>query len=312
MFQFLKKRAYPIGVDMGDDSLRLAQLTNGGKGMSIVASSRADRPADVKPGSADWQRWALEAIRLATANGRFHGKEVVAAIPAREVHVELVRMPKAADGKVEDAIFSKIRQNLPFEPVRKNTMMQCIPTDQDNVLVTVTERKIIERHLAIFQRAHLNITSIGVWPMALANCYAKFFCRRRTDTETVVMLLNIETNSSNLVICRHENPLFASCIPIGSQQLADENMVTRLVLELTASRRRFASTRRHTQIERLIFLSGPAADVETYTTIAKQLEIQAQIGDCVAALEMADPDCCGIDRRNGNVSWATAFGLSLS
>ena len=148
--------------------------------------------------------------------------------------------------------------------------------------------------------------------MALANCYARFFSRRKTDVETVVMLLDIETNSSNLVICRHENLLFASSIPIGASQLSDDNMVTRLVLELTASRRRFASIHRHAQIERLIFLSGRAADVEIYTTIAKQLEMQAQMGDCVAAVEMTDPERCGIDRRNGSVSWATAFGLSLS
>jgi Tfp pilus assembly PilM family ATPase len=126
------------------------------------------------------------------------------------------------------------------------------------------------------------------------------------------MLLNIETNNSNLVICRQGNPLFASSIPIGANQLADENMITRLVLELTACRRRFTSAHRHTQIERLIFLSGQTSDVQAYTTIAKQLEIQAQMGDCLAAVEVGDPDTCGIDRRHGNVSWATAFGLSLS
>lgn len=312
MFQFLKSRAYPIGLDMGDDSLRLAQLTNGGKRMSLIAGSRADRPEDVKPGSAEWQRWAVEALRQATANGRFRGKEVVAAIPVREVHTDLVRVSKAAEGKLEDVILSKIKQHLPYEPTRKNTMIQCARTDQDNVFVMATERKIIERHLAVFEKAHLTIKSIGVWPVALANCYARFFSRREADSEAVVMLLDIETNNSNLVICRQVDPLFASSIPIGANQLADENLVTRLVLELTACRRRFSSAHRHTQIERLIFLSGRASDVQVYTTIAKQMGIQAQMGDCLAAIEVDNPDRCGIDRRNGNASWATAFGLSLS
>jgi hypothetical protein len=42
------------------------------------------------------------------------------------------------------------------------------------------------------------------------------------------------------------------------------------------------------------------------------LEVQAQMGDCMAAVEVSDPDRFGLDRRNGSVSWALAFGLSLS
>jgi hypothetical protein len=82
------------------------------------------------------------------------------------------------------------------------------------------------------------------------------------------------------------------------------------------------------QIERLIFLSSQTTvDKEIYITIAKQLDIPAQVGDCLAAVEILDPVCLGgnrrhdgdkepagapIDRRNCEVNWATAFGLSLS
>ena len=68
---------------------------------------------------------------------------------------------------------------------------------------------------------------------------------------------------------------------------------------------------KNAQIERLIFLSGLAVEPDIYRLIAKQLEIQAQMGDCMAAIAMEDPDHLGLDRRNGKVSWALAFGLSL-
>jgi hypothetical protein len=32
----------------------------------------------------------------------------------------------------------------------------------------------------------------------------------------------------------------------------------------------------------------------------------------MAAIEIKDPDRFGLERRNGTVSWALAFGLSLS
>jgi len=79
------------------------------------------------------------------------------------------------------------------------------------------------------------------------------------------------------------------------------------------------------QIERLIFLSGQNVDKEMCVTIAKQLEIPAQMGDCLAAVKITDARRLGgdrerdkgslgtpIDRRNCQVNWAIAFGLSLS
>jgi Tfp pilus assembly PilM family ATPase len=324
MFGLFGKRAYPIGVDLSNDSVKLVQLANSGRGISLVAGSSENRPETVEPGSANWQRWAVDAIREATAGGRFRGKQVVAAIPANQVFIDHIKIgapyhdtsrrrnqdSRTDVNELPRAAFSKIKQKLPFEP--DDGMVKYIPTEQDNALVIATERKIINRHLAIYEKAGLVIKSISVWPMALAACYSKFFGRRKSDLDAVVMLLDVETNCTNLVICRHKNPLFACSIPTGARHLADEKMVTRLVLELTASRRHFSSIQHDAQIERLIFLSGRAVDAEIYTTIAKQLEIKAQMGDCLAAAEIANPYRSGIDRRDSHVNWATAFGLSLS
>ena len=323
MLWFLKNRTYSIGVDMGQDSLKLVQLGEDGGHISVIAGGSENRPKNVKPGSANWQRWAIEAIRKLTANGRFRGREVIAAIPASEMFIDHIRMPKVDDDKLSDAICSRIKQKLPFEP--DDAMIKYIPTEGDNVLVIAAERKIIDRHLAVYEKAGLTIKSIGVWPVALTDSYTRFFARRKTDVEVVAMLLDIEANCTNVVICRHKTLLFARSIPIGANQLNGDEIVTRLVLELTSCRRHFASMHPKARIERLIFLSGQAVDKDVCTKIAKQLEMPAQMADCLAAVKMANPyrsgkgpkrpeECLGlpIERRNCRVNWATAFGLSLS
>jgi Tfp pilus assembly PilM family ATPase len=319
IFSFLKSGACSIGVDISDDSLKLAQLASKGEGVSLIAGQSERCPEDIKPGSAAWQRWAVESIREATANHGFRGRNVIAAISASDVFIDHVKVgkqlygeSKANDEKLSKVILSRIKQKLPFEP--DEAVIKFIPINEDNILVMATERKIIDRHLAIYEKAGLAIKSIGVWPVALATCYTKFFGRRKADLEAIVMLLDVRANCTNLVICRHKDPLFACSIPIGAKQLEDETLVTRLIFELTTCRRQFASMHRNAQIERLIFLSGPALDKDTYTAIAMQMKIQAQMGDCLAALEIGNPFRSGIDRRNGsaNVNWATAFGLSLS
>jgi hypothetical protein len=173
MFGILKKKKNKplIGVDLSGDCLTMAQLANGDQDTTLVAGSQASRPKDVVPGSVRWQKWAIDAMRCATDKGHFHGKDVIAALPAGEIFVDHIKYPKHQQGKLEEAVFSQIKRKLPFEPILKNALIKCIPTEQDNVMVLATERAIVERHLAIYEHAGLAIKSIGVWPVALATCH---------------------------------------------------------------------------------------------------------------------------------------------
>ncbi len=324
MFELLKKRTYSIGIDIDRDSLRLAQLGDNGRGLKLIAGNSQERPEEIKAGSSTWQRWAIETIHLLSSYGGFRGKGIVATLPTSDIFIDHIKMPKTDDGKLEDAIFSKIKQKLPFEPLRQNTMIKYIPAEQDNVIVLAAERKLIDRHLAIYEEAGLAIKSICIWPVALANCYTRFFGRRKSDLETVVMLICIEQNHTNVLICRYKNPLFARTISMGAEQLGDEKVVTRLVLELNACKRQFGMLYRNSQIERLIFLSGRSIDKNICATIAKQMEMPAQVGDCLAAVQIPNTsrwssnnecdkkDLAGVDRRESQANWSVAFGLSLS
>jgi len=323
MFWSSKNRVYSIGVDMGDDIIKMVQLGNNGSNINLIAGGSEHRPEEVKPDSINWQRWAIEAIHKLTTDGKFRGREVVAVMPANAVFIDHIKIPKIKDGsanekkglwspddKLQDAIFSKIKQKLPFEP--DEAVIKYIPAEGDNLLVIASERKIIDRHLAIYEKANLAIKSIGVWPIALTNSYARFFGRRKYDIEAVVMLLEIDANYTNVVICRHKNPLFARSVSIGTKQLESDEAITRLVLELSACRRHFGSMQRKAQIERLIFLSTQQESRDICATIAKQLEMPAQMGNCLAAVEIEDSYPSPIERRDCQVNWATAFGLSLS
>lgn len=324
MFGLLKKQTYSIGIDIGYDDVKLAQLGSKGHGLSLLAGNSKDRPEDIRPNSSDWQKWAIDAMHLMTAYGDFRGREIIASMPTHDVYIDHMKKPKVENRKLEDAIFSKIKQKLPFESLRDNTMMQCIPTEEDNVLVMAVERNMVNRHLAIYEEAGLSIKTIAVWPIALANCYVRFFGRRQSDLDSVVMLICIESDSTNIVVCRHKNLLMARSLGIGVKRFDDEQAVTRLVMELTACKRQFGLMYRNARIERLIFLSGRNVAKEICATIAKQLEMPAQMGDCLTAVEIARSCRLGrenekkeeagtpIDRRNSDVNWTVAFGLSLS
>jgi hypothetical protein len=312
MFGMLSKQICPIGIDVGDDRIELVQVENNGKGLILLAGAARERPADTTSGSSKWQRWVLEVVSDLTANSQFKGKDVVASVPPRELFIDHLKMPKVPKNKLEQTLIQKIKQRLPFPS--EQAMLKYISTEEDNVLVMVMDRERIDRHLAVYEKAGLNISSIGVWPIAVAKAYTKFFGRRKTDRDVVVLILDMAPRHCNLLICRHQNPLFAKTISTGIEDLADNDVLNRFVLELNTCRRHFSSLYRKPKIERTIFLAGELGGVATQNalaTIARQLELPAQMGNCMAAVEVSNGGGL-IERRGCNFSWATAFGLSLS
>ncbi len=305
---------YPIGIDMGEDAVKLVQLIGHGDGFGVMAGGSKECPADIKGGSGPWQRWAISAVRAMIGDGQFNGKEIVAALPVEDVFIDLIKKPKNSEGHLGEAVVARIKGHLGFDAA--DAVIKYVPTEEDNLLVLAMSREKIDRHLAIYERANLHLKSIVVWPMALANNYVNFFGRRKVDLEVVVMLLDIQAKCTNVVICKHKNLLLARSVPIGAEQLGDESAVNRLVLELTVCRRQFSGVYKQSLIEHLIFLSGSGCsgvDTAVCATIAKQLEIPAQMGDCLAAVNVpAGEGGPVIDRRECRFSWATAFGLSLS
>ena len=101
----------------------------------------------------------------------------------------------------------KIRQKLPFDAT--DAIIKYIPAEDDNIVVIATDRQKIEIHLAIYERTPLSVKSIAVWPLALANCYAKFFGRRNSDLASVVMLVDVGPKSINVVYVSSQK--FAVC-----------------------------------------------------------------------------------------------------
>ncbi len=320
MLSFLNKKPFFIGIDLSGGELKMAQLGRCGKGdISVISGAFEVCPQEIESGSAQWQKWMIDTIGTSMKSRRFRGKQVVAAMPPAEVFLDTLRVPDEciADGqqinledrKVQDALYAQIRHKLPSD--LNDVMIKYLPTEAGQVIAVAIQRCKVDRNLAIYDRVGLNVRTIALWPMALMNTYACFFGRRESDLTAVVILIDINSNHTNLVICRHKQLLFARSIKIGNQLLDQEGGLKQLLLELTACKDRFSQLYPNCPIERQIFLSGQLVDREIYMKIAPKLDMPAQMGDCLTAVEISNPQQCGIDRRECQTSWASAFGLSL-
>ncbi len=316
----LSKKYCPIGVDLGSGYLRIAQLGMNGQGLFLHAAGLEAKPEEIPAGSPDWQRWAVEAIRKILKRNAFKGKKIVTALPSDDLFIDQVRIAKTAAAQAEQAAFSRVQKKLPFKA--EEGVIKYVTADHPDskssdveVLVLAAPRRELDRHLAIYEKAGLEIGGISVWPFAMINSYSRFFCRRKNEQERVSILLDIGTNHCNVVICRGTQLLFARVIPFGFVQILQAETVHRMIAEIDACTRYYETMPGSKPIERLVFLAGSGVDrlvCDKVAELAQRMQIGAQIGDVLSAVRV-DPQQqkCVIDRRNCRVDWAMAFGLSL-
>lgn len=317
---FFKKESFPIGVDLGSSYLKMAQLSPTERIPQVHAASCLAIPDGIKTGSPEWQKWAIKAVKQIATQGGFKGKSVITAMPSDDVFIDQVRINRN-DNDIENSVMDSIKGRLPFES--QNAIIKYIVSDEDassnsskaDVLVMATDKIKIDRLLAIYENAGLELKNLSVWPLALVNTYIKFFGRRQSDKEQVVMLIDIGSRHTNVVITRYTNILFARSIGTGFKHLDESSKADGLVKELSSCVRYTESASGGTNINKLLFLSGrntSKAVCEKIAALAKDMHIPAQIGDVLAAVESNVEGILDIDRRNSQLDWATCFGLSLS
>lgn len=334
VFSFWKRHnAFPIGVDLSADGVKVAQLGRDEQGIFLVSAASEKVPDGLEVGSGQWQRWVVGVLRRLMSEHKFEGREVVTALPPTEVFIEQVKVPNRPGQNLDEVVLNNIRNKLSFSAddalvkhmvTREGAGLQAAVgffgkdskgAGGSDVLVMATERVKVDRHLAIYENARLQVKQIAVWPIALANSYAKFFGRRQTDSERVVMLIQVGVNHTNVSICRGRDVLFARLIPMGLTNGGGEEMANRLVLELSACEHYFESLSGANRIERLIYLSSQNADkgiCDNLAQLAQRRHIPAQLANVLGAVGIRAGVSNGFDRRNCKVDWSLAFGLSLS
>ncbi|MBC8378768.1 MAG: pilus assembly protein PilM [Planctomycetes bacterium] len=319
MIRLNNRKTCPIGVDLGSDYIQLAQIGITKEGPFLQSAGISQRPEQIELNSPAWQRWAIDIIKDICQRENFKGKEVVTALPANDLLIEPIKIPRSALDRLDQVIPQKMQKRLPF-PAENALYQHVIVNNKDtsaaesDVLAIVADRETINRHLAIYEKVGLDIVGISIWPVAMIKSFTSFFCRRQNEQDKIAILLSIGIEHTNVVITRGPDLLFARVISIGHAQLEQGEMVQRLFSEIDACIRYFESSSGNHQIERLLFFTGSGVSgalCEKVAELAQRIQVPAQVGDVLSAIEINQGPECLVDRRNSRIDWATTFGLSL-
>ena len=221
---------------------------------------------------------------------------------------------------------------------------------RQEVIAIAARRSTVEDYLLMARRVRLDVLAVNVECCAIVECFARFF-RRTADTARTTMYLDIGHSSTQVVLSHGHQIVFARNLEIGGERFdkavaagmeipleqahalrrelsgegkkdpaAEEALyhmldeaVAGLVEELTQCIRYYESVFRNQAIERAIFVGGQAYDKRLCQTIARQLNLPAQVADPLVRVKRVDGAGMewGLDRRSPQPDWAVAVGLSL-
>jgi type IV pilus assembly protein PilM len=237
------RRAGPIGVDIGSNSVKLLQLSADRRQVLESVCWELPRGEDGLP--VRTEETIFQTLCRARQARHFRGREAVLALGAEELFIQNLRLPESKGESLEKLIFNEAASRLPFEAAEAEIrFLQTEPVRQGDavrleVILLACRRPIIEQKVALAEKAGLIPVALEPQPMALLRCYSKQY-RRESDQQRRTMYVHIGASSTTVLIARGNDLMFIKPIAWGGRAM-DEAVAQHLKMRLPEA----SALRRH-------------------------------------------------------------------
>lgn len=219
-------KASPIGVDLGTDTLRLAQCIHDGREWRLHAAACMDVPQHARQSQETLNDFLGEAIRELVHQGRFSGRDAILCVPSPLMHLQHIRMPPLGEAEIKKALPWEVKGKLPLDPahaVLRHIVAGDVQVNNEprqEVIVLATSKSTVSQMLAVAGKAKLNVIGMNVEPRAIVDCFTHVY-RRKQDGEVTTCYVDLGCRTTRVVIARGQQILFARAIEIGGDTLTN-------------------------------------------------------------------------------------------
>ena len=213
-------RSQLVGMDIDRGSIKAVQLYKGGGGSNLqhVGYRRLAPGAIVDGEVADHDLLASE-IKEFWSSHSFSGKSVSLGIANQKVVVRLLDFPRMSEKDLKSAINFEAQDHIPM-PIDEAVMdyvvlgPQSEGSDLDRILIVAAQRDMISRYTSAVRNGGLRAAGIDVKALSLIRSTLP---NALFEDEGAIVLLDIATELSNLVVSQSGLPTLTRFIPGGAQ-----------------------------------------------------------------------------------------------
>ena len=238
MLRLRRSQIQPIGIDIGQDSVKMLQLEVVGQSVAAHAACRRELPTEDRtsnapaavptapPAQKNIRSWDAAAglIRQMLRTGGFSGCNAVVALPPEIVHVKNFRLPPMPPAEMESAVQLEARHLFSFD--NDETQVQCLPAGEvrqgddvlQEVIVLAARNDEVNSFVEQMHRCGLIVASLDAEACALFRSVERFI-RRREDEAEVHVMVNVGRSGTQVVIGKGREISFIKDLDLGGNHL---------------------------------------------------------------------------------------------
>jgi len=211
---------YPIGIDISDSTIKLAQLKRSGHKITIQAISRVKLPegivlSGIIKKNDELATYLKKAIEQPIA-GKITSCEAIICLPETKTFTKLIKI-KNSGQKINDFILNEIEKNIPYHLKEVNYDWQVINKNKNilEILISATPKKIAESYYNAVKDAGFFPTVLEPEPLAISRALLPM----GQKIKGAGVIVDIGTKYSNFIACAGNTVLFTASIPTSGEQI---------------------------------------------------------------------------------------------
>jgi len=220
----------PVGLDIGTDHVRAAQLKSSGSGLLLTAYGYVNVPmGSVVEGEIVDPDAVSSAIRELWRSANVHGKDVTVGVSNQKVVVRLIDLPFMERDELEGAIQYQAQDYIPI-PVEDAILDFHIigdymtPADEHmmEVLLVAAQRDMIASTVAAVEGAGLRLAQIDLTSFAIVRAVLglgeTFLPGEEEESGEATAVIHISSGLTNIAVVERGVPRFTRVSSIAGNQ----------------------------------------------------------------------------------------------
>ncbi len=220
---FKKKDA--IALDIGSNSIKVAQMNQTKKGWELVKLGLAELPPEaIVDGSIIDSMTVTNTIRDLIKEQNIGIKDTISSLTGHSVIIKKVNFPAMTEEELADSIQWEAEQYIPFPIIDVNIDFQILGADtegrgQMDVMLVAVKKDVINDYTNVIKEAGLNPVIIDVDSFALENMMEINYPVVPGDN---IAMVNIGASITSISVILGGLTIFTRSIPMGGNQFTEE------------------------------------------------------------------------------------------
>ena len=213
-----------LGLDIGSSSIKLVQLKESKKGISLASFSMAPLPSEaIVDGALMNSTAVVDTIQGMISNQKLKNRQVAISISGHSVIIKKISLPAMTPEELDESIKWEAEQYIPFDVNDVHIDYQILQTrpeqGQMDVLLVAAKKDIVNEYAGVVREAGLEPVCVGIDCLTIQQCFELNYGYPPGET---VVLIDVGASTVNINVVANGITTFTRDIAMGGNQFTEE------------------------------------------------------------------------------------------